>query len=373
MSLLVVEKNPGASPSLSDQLGTLGYASLSASSLNAAFWACDHAHPELIVCDELDWSARLADQYRYIPVALASRAKKLSSAILLKAMRAGLADVWRLPGDASEVGERVSEMLGRAKAVAGQLEARLDQFVKDLKRDQQAGRHIQMGMLPPNPMAIEGYRLMHRIVPSLLLSGDFVDYFRMDERHFVFYIADVSGHGASSAFVTVLLKNFSRRLRREYQAALLANPDPGEILKLLNHALLDQSMDKHVAMLVGVCDLQAHTLRFANAGHFPLPILVTGGEARMLPMRGKPLGLFDEVAYDIETVSVQPGDRLTMFTDGVLEALSGQSLADKEQALVAAAAQHSGLDGLWRHLELTDSEDMHGPDDIACLMLARDG
>ncbi|MEJ2130358.1 MAG: SpoIIE family protein phosphatase, partial [Gammaproteobacteria bacterium] len=120
----------------------------------------------------------------------------------------------------------------------------LTEHLRELQKDQRAGRHIQMGMLPPSPMAIEQYRLSHRIIPSLFLSGDFVDYFRITEKHFVFYIADVSGHGASSAFVTVLLKNFSRRLRREYKVRMLNRP--GEILSRLNQELLDNALEKHV-------------------------------------------------------------------------------------------------------------------------------
>ena len=368
MSLLVVETGPGGGLSLADQLSRLGYSSLSASNLKAAVRICAHAHPELIVCDQLDWSEKLASQYRYIPVALAS--KELSKEVLCKALRAGLADVWEFPGDAAEFGERVAAVLARSKAVTGQLEARLGQFVRDLQRDQRAGRYVQLGMLPPNPMAIDHYRLHHRIVPSLLLSGDFVDYFRISERYFAFYVADVSGHGASSAFVTVLLKNFSRRLRREYRPAMMQ--EPGLILEWLNQELLDQHMDKHVALLIAVCDLADNSFRFANAGHYPQIACVAGGRARFVELSGKPIGLFDAVSYEAATLHLADGDRLVMFTDGVFDALAEKSLAEKEQALLRAIEENRTVDGIWRFLELTEGEDAHGPDDITCLMVARE-
>ncbi len=368
MSLLVVETDPGAASSLADQFNELGYPLLSASNLSAAVRICDHAHPELIICDRLEWSEELASQFRYIPVALAS--SELSPDLLFKALQAGLADVWQLPGKATDFAERVAIVLGRFKAVAGQLETRLDQFVRDLKRDQRAGRHVQLGMLPPNPMAIDRYRLRHRIVPSLILSGDFVDYFRIGERYFAFYVADVSGHGASSAFVTVLLKNFSRRLRREYRRAMMKNP--GQILAWLNNELLDQHMDKHVALLIAICDLKDDSIRIANAGHYPPMAFVEGGEARFLELKGKPIGLFDEVSYDILTLKPATGDRLVTFTDGVLDLLPDGDLASKEGLLLQALQENDTLSGLWQALELADGDDAHGPDDVTCLMVSRE-
>ncbi|HCS26669.1 MAG TPA: fused response regulator/phosphatase, partial [Spongiibacteraceae bacterium] len=65
-----------------------------------------------------------------------------------------------------------------------------------LKKDQQAGRHIQIKMLPETPKVIGSYRFHQHILPSLYLSGDFIDYFIVGNRHAVFVVADVSGHGA---------------------------------------------------------------------------------------------------------------------------------------------------------------------------------
>ncbi len=368
MNLLVVEADPGVSLSLADQFSELGYASLSASNLNSAVRMCDHAHPELIVCDRFEWSEALASQYRYIPVALA--ASELSTDLLFKAMRAGLADVWRMPGDATELGERVSDLLRRSKAVEGQMETRLNQFVRDLRSDQRAGRLVQLGMLPPNPMAIDHYRLEHRIVPSLILSGDFVDYFRVNERHFAFYVADVSGHGASSAFVTVLLKNLSRRLRREYRPSMMSNP--GEILQWLNHELLDQHMDKHVVLLIAICDLETDTVRFANAGHYPPMAFVSKDETRFLNLKGKPIGLFDTVNYEVLALDLSVGDRLVILTDGVLESLPHKSLEDKERHLLEVIRDNESVEELWCALELADTEEAHGSDDVTCLMVTRE-
>jgi serine phosphatase RsbU (regulator of sigma subunit) len=272
-----------------------------------------------------------------------------------------------MPTDTLVLKERIESILQRFTAGESQSEARLKAHLVDLQRDQRAGRYIQMGMLPPNPMAIEQYRLRHRILPSLILSGDFVDYFQVTDRFFAFYIADVSGHGASSAFVTVLLKNFSRRLRREYRPSMLQ--EPGEILAWINRELLEQKIDKHAAMILALGDLQQNTISIVNAGHFPPAILAPAdGKPSFLEQRGKPVGLFEDVGYDDLTVPMQVGDRLVMFSDGVLDAMGDGGLADKESRLLEAAACN-GMDAIWKSLGVNQRA---APDDMTCLTVKRE-
>ncbi len=284
---------------------------------------------------------------------------------MLTAMRHGVIDVVTTPIGDGEFGERIETDLARARPTDLRIAGQLD----NLERDQRAGRYIQLRMLPPSPMAIDRYRLVHRVQPSMILSGDFVDYFRIADRHFVFYIADVSGHGASSAFVTVILKNFSRRIRREYHPRMFSNP--GEILGVLNRELLEQALGKHVAMFIGVVDLDTDTLRFVNAGHFPHAIHASAGAARFLEKPGKPVGLFDDVDYDVGTASLAPGDSLVAFSDGVLEVMREVDLHTKEQRLIDATADHApDIEALWRAIGIGNGSP--GPDDMTCLVIARE-
>ncbi len=313
----------------------------------------------------MDWAESLAGANRRVPVVFAATVAATEK-ILLKALRIGLTDVWALPATADFVHERVTGILERARLAQGQAEAHLREHVMELQRDQRAGRYIQMGMLPPNPMAIDRYRLQHRIIPSLILSGDFVDYFRITDRYFALYVADVSGHGASSAFVTVLLKNFSRRLRREYRASMIE--EPGEILAWINRELLDQKIDKHVVMIMAIGDLENDTLRIVNAGHFPPAIFVDEDGARFIEQRGKPIGLFEDVSYQAKTISLSSGAQLVMFSDGILDAMKDMDLDQKELLLLAAAEKNS-MDGIWRALKLQETPSR---DDMTCLTLVRE-
>ena len=283
---------------------------------------------------------------------------------MLAAMRLGVVDVLVPEVADDELGARVRNAVERARPsdvrIAGQLAS--------LERDQRAGRYIQQRFLPRSPLRIGHYRLAHQVRPSMILSGDFVDYFRIGEGHFVFYIADVSGHGASSALVTVILKSFSRRLRREYRPRMLTRP--GEMLAALNRELLDQDLGKHVAMFIGVVDLQADTVTYANAGHFPHAIHAGGGQARCLESRGKPVGLFDDVDYPAEAAPLAAGESVVAFSDGVLEVMPEEGLPAKEARLVACAASHApDVAAMWDAVGVVRGST--GPDDMTCLVVAR--
>jgi len=366
MSLVVVDPDEDASASFCEQLKLLGYDPIPVTDLKLAIEICEHSHAELLICSEFDWAKQLAATDRRLPVVVTSQ-QDPSSETLLDAMRNGISDLWRLPVDDDFLAHRIQTILARSQQTQSQAEARLNQYVADLHRDQRAGRYIQMGMLPPNPMAIEHYRLQHRIVPSLILSGDFVDYFRLTDRYFAFYIADVSGHGASSAFVTVLLKNFSRRLRREYRPTMLH--EPGEILEWINRELLEQNIDKHVVIVFAIGDLEQNSVCLVNAGHFPPAILVNEAGASFVEQRGKPVGLFDVVKYESRTVKLAAGDRLVFFSDGVLDAMDGMDLSQKEAVLLRAAGESAEMDAIWAKLGITEDA---VPDDMTCLTVRRE-
>jgi len=195
-----------------------------------------------------------------------------------------------------------------------------------------------------------------------------VDYFRIGEGHFAFYIADVSGHGASSAIVTVILKTFFRQLRQEHRQLVLG--DPSVILAMLNRELLQQGLGKHVAIFIGIVDLAKDAVTCANAGHFPHAIHAGHGGARFLEMSGRPVGLFEEVSYDAGVVELTRGDSMVAFSDGVLEVMREEGLSAKERRLVDCAATRAPhLNALWSDIGIVDGAP--GPDDMTCLVVSR--
>ncbi len=380
MTLLVVDPDDASSSVLADSLSQLGFSVSRIHGLaELAEWAT-HRRPELVLCRYHSAHAHpfgLAESILVhdptLPVAIVAHGE-LAKDALLAALRMGAIDVIDLD-DANTLAEQVDSAIGRGgrtarfAAPASAEDARTRAQLREFQRDQRAGRYIQMGMLPPSPMAIDRYRLRHKLFPSLMLSGDFVDYFRITDRHFAFYMADVSGHGASSAFVTVLLKNFSRRLRREYRPKMLKAP--GEILAALNRELLDNQLDKHVAVFIGVIDLADDSLAYANGGHFPPAILCDAAGSRYLEVAGKPVGLFEGVSWVSNREPLRGPLTLALVSDGVLEIMGTVPLAEKERRLLdAVQTTHSQGTELWQVLGLDQRE--AGPDDIACLAITKE-
>jgi serine phosphatase RsbU (regulator of sigma subunit) len=368
MSLVLAGADEEPSAFLVDRLSQLGYPVLPARDMQVVMNLCEHALPDAVIIEGLEYARAVTVEHPRVPVVLTCDAPPTIE-LLLEALRIGVSDVWPLPMGSEELADRLTAVRARKAAVASDAERRLSRLVAELELDQRAGRYIQLGMLPPNPMAIDGFRLQHHILPSLILSGDFVDYFRITDRHFAFYIADVSGHGASSAFVTVLLKNFSRRLRREFRPTMLS--EPGEILEWINRELLEQKMDKHVALILGVGDLQSAEIHLVNGGHYPPAILAGAGGSAFVEQKGKPVGLFDEVHYRSQAIAMQAGDRLVMFSDGVMDVMGAQDLTHKEQRLLQAANQGGNVEEMWSLLDM-DFNVGNRPDDMTCLLVHRE-
>lgn len=244
---------------------------------------------------------------------------------------------------------------------------KLSAGIQELRSDQRAGLQIQKKMLPTNHKQVNGFAFEYLVMPSLYLSGDFLDYFNLDEHRSLFYFADVSGHGASSAFATVLLKNLTMRLKRNFRRQSSDELScPNDFLKRINQELLASELGKHVTVFAGILDESKQELRYAVGGHFPMPVYCAGGKAEYLPGKGMAVGLFPEPEFEVYRRAISPDFNITVFSDGILEVLSGETLSDKENLLLSVVEQNQkGVAGLSSSLGLEGLSEI--PDDIAIL------
>lgn len=385
-TLLIIDDDQVVRASLAAYLEDSGFTVLQASNGLQGLEVFERDHPDLVICDlrmpqvdGLELIRRINALQVETPVIVVSGAGVMTDAV--EALRLGAADYLIKPLEDLAVLEhsvrraldrvllRVENLRYREKLEAAnrQLQASLSL----LEEDQNAGRHVQMNMLPQTPWAADGLQFAHQIIPSLYLSGDFVDYFRLDEHRVAFYLADVSGHGASSAFVTVLLKFMTTRLLYESRrGGVLPEFKPSDVLAHINRGLLNCKLGKHVTMIGGVIDEQAGSLTYSIGGHLPLPVLFSEGESHYLQGRGLPVGLFAEATYQDHVMQIPESFSLTLLSDGILDLLPGDTLKEKETLLPQLVSSAGGtLDGLRRVFGLAKLGDM--PDDIALLVMSR--
>lgn len=249
----------------------------------------------------------------------------------------------------------------------------LRENLRVLERDHIAGRRVQRRLMPSGFTTEDGYTAAHTIVPSLFLSGDFVDYAHIKKRYLAFYLADVSGHGASSAFVTIWLKHLvSRMVREEGLFGDEASFAQGTnlMLRQINRELHETRLSHHLTLFVGVIDTHTHQMRYVVAGHLPMPVLITPQGASYLNGRGKPVGIFKDIDWEIYKCELPEKFALVCFSDGVLEILPEQELQDKEASLLKLISSSSGsLDSVCNTLVIKEIRD--NPDDIAVLSISR--
>lgn len=357
-TLLIIDDDEVVRESLAAYLEDSNFKVLQALNGLQGLQIFESEQPDLVICDlrmpqidGLELIRRIRQTASETPIIVLSGAGVMSDAV--EALRLGAADYLIKPlEDLAVLEHSVRRALDRAylrvenQRYRDKLEAanrELQASLNLLQEDQNAGRQVQMNMLPVTPWSIEGLEFSHRIIPSLYLSGDFVDYFRVDERRVAFYLADVSGHGASSAFVTVLLKFMTTRLLYESRRnGTLPEFKPSEVLAHINRGLINTKLGKHVTMLGGVIDLEKNCLTYSIGGHLPLPVLFVDGQASYLEGRGLPVGLFDDASYDDRVMELPPSFSLSLFSDGILDVLPGATLKEKEALLPEQVAAAGG-------------------------------
>jgi serine phosphatase RsbU (regulator of sigma subunit) len=273
-----------------------------------------------------------------------------------------------------------------------------------LEEDHEAGKRIQYKLLPERRVRLDNYEFSRYLLSSTMLSGDFLDYFKIDDQNIGFYIADVSGHGISSAFITVLLNNFIHNFLKKYSFEkdnTIMRPDV--LLRTLNEEFLQENLGKYFTMFYGIINIDNNTMSFANGGQFPAPIvyskagvsfdLLKSWQKQDTPLgtkysptmtkqevhktntgrisvKGKPVGLFHDIDYTSYQMILPEEFLILMVSDGILEVLPHKSLKDKLAYLDNVIKDlNTDIDTLMEKISIKDHERL--PDDITFLMIKR--
>jgi phosphoserine phosphatase RsbU/P len=198
----------------------------------------------------------------------------------------------------------------------------------ELKVALEIQRSLLPHVFPPFPDHPE-FELHAVCNPALSMSGDFYDFFLLDEGTLVLLIADVCGKGVPAAmFMAVArttLRNFSQPGR-----------SPAEVLEATNQVLVaENEQGMFVTLFLAHYDLASGALRYASAGHPPPCVVCGNGEVAHLAAHGGLFGVFAEARYDMGETRLAPGETLVLFTDGVTEAQDAAGTLYGEERLAA--------------------------------------
>ena len=257
---------------------------------------------------------------------------------------------------------KLAEQLNMTKALANNLTEQL----------RLAGL-VQQDFLPTKLPNTDETQWATLFLPAEWVSGDIYDVARIDEQHIGFYVADVVGHGLPAALLTIFLKQ--ALVMRETVANNYRIFSPAEVVKNLNLRMTAQKLSGYQFATCCYCLLNIKTLQltYARAGH-PHPIVIRLGEPpRQLEVRGSLLGIFEQADYVQETVQLQPGDKLLLYSDGAepfIGSFSNQGRFDFDEEFCKATdlpivETIDSLNALMKNREIESSE----IDDITLLGL----
>lgn len=215
---------------------------------------------------------------------------------------------------------------------------------KRLDHDLQIARDIQRVLLPAEPPIITGFEISGVNIPAKQVSGDYFDYIKVDDKRLGVVIADVSGKGVPASLIMAICRSTLRS-----QAA--GNPSPADVLSKVNRQLYpDIKEDMFISMAYVILDHAHGGVTMARAGH-DAPLLYKQGAQTIEPQ--KPPGLvvgidsgnvFDRLTGDF-AISLERGDCLILYTDGVTEALDSNGdefgLERTIQAVRASAGKNA--------------------------------
>ncbi|HET7620158.1 MAG TPA: SpoIIE family protein phosphatase [Vicinamibacterales bacterium] len=283
--------------------------------------------------------------------------------LAVEAMRRGVRDFVQKPWDNRQLVAMLRHEIeeGRARRRRRETEA----------REMVDARRIQRRLLPEELPQVDGFELAALWQSASGVGGDCYDAIPLASGRLALTIADVVGKGIPAA---LLMSNLQASVR----AFALDAADPATVCAQVNHILSGHIAEgRFISFFYCVLDAPTRTLSYANAGHHPPMLVRADGAIERLDSGGPVLGVFPNATYEQAQVVLGPGDRLVLFTDGIIEA---RSEADEEfgdeRLLAAAVEQHrQPAAGVLRHLHEAAAAFAagHFQDDATLIVLAVDG
>lgn len=376
-SLLVIEPDVAQGKQASMSLEQAGFQVWVMPSIEQADRLCQTESPDAIILDpgqlQSTWSVFASHYLEHHPDAsLIIHSTDDSRSALIAALQIGAADfVMKEPNQFDALADALHRVFATQQhRHSAKLHLMARNTLSSIEEDLRAGRHVQRSLLPDKPFKMHGIKADYELHASLYLSGDLVDYFELQPGWFFFYILDVSGHGVASALVTILLRNEINRLRRDWHLGMDETIEhPHLVLLHLNGVLQHSELGKHATLWLGLLDVRLKTLHYANAGHYPYPLLQIDDQQHWLKESRVPVGLFAQPNYETHLLHYERQLSIALCSDGVFELMSVPSLEDRE-ALWAEVVRSNEFNATRIAEALNVSAQVEAMDDMTIMMIS---
>jgi len=199
--------------------------------------------------------------------------------------------------------------------VAGKRALDRDQQLASLHRELEVAKRIQLSILPASFPVSEHFTVAARYVPMTAVAGDFYEFLPTSGPTAGLLVADVSGHGVPAALIASMVK-MATSAQRQHAAS------PERLLAGVNEALCGSTQGQFVTAAYVYLDAEQGELCYAAAGHPPM-LLLRDGQVCWIEENGLVLGVLSSAAYSSTKQTLRKGDRLLLYTDGVIEAANG--------------------------------------------------
>jgi sigma-B regulation protein RsbU (phosphoserine phosphatase) len=196
--------------------------------------------------------------------------------------------------------------------VAGRRTLANEQQLTIVQKELEIARRIQLSILPVQFPTSKSFRVTARYLPMNTVAGDFYDFLLTSDHQAGLLIADVSGHGIPAALIASMVKLAASTLRADAE-------NPSNLLFGMNSALYGNTQKQFVTAGYVYLDALAQELRYSAAAHPPM-LLLRNGDVTEISENGLMLAAFDFATYTTLTLPIEAGDRLILYTDGMLEA-----------------------------------------------------
>lgn len=246
------------------------------------------------------------------------------------AMNRGAYDFVTKPIDFTDLETTIEKTLKEIQRIQDSKE--LEEQLSSLNYDLDMAARIQQKILKQDfPVHEDDARfdVYAHMIAAKHVGGDFYDFFKVGDDKFVFFIGDVSGKGMPASIYMAVSRTMLKSIGSEVT-------DPAECITKVNNMLIPESdITTFVTVFYGIIDLKTGELSYCNGGHNIPYLLTSDGKVKEIDdIGGLLLGKFEGAEYSKNTIQLQPGDSIVMFTDGVTEAENeDQNFFDEERVI----------------------------------------